>query len=95
MSERGDIGAHLEAWSAGNADAAHIGRAIAMLAPAHRVMLTATYRDHAPPEAVCRLLAIPARPASGFVEAFRAAQEAVEATVLSLKHDLEYDQLAA
>ena len=93
--ERKDINARLEAWAAGGAGAASIEQAMPLLTSAQRTMLHACYIEQARPEVVCRRLSIPARPASEFVSRFRAAQEAIEAAALSIKHDLEYDQHAA
>lgn len=95
MSGRKDIGARLEAWAAGGADAALIEQAMPLLTVAQRTMLHACYIEQTRPEVVCRRLSIPARPAAEFVQRFRAAQAAVEAAALSIKHDLEYDHHAA
>lgn len=43
-----------------------------------RLLLWWCYIEQARPEVVCRKLSIPTRPASEFVERFRAAQEAIE-----------------
>jgi len=62
-------------------DAVRIERGMRLLTVAHRLMLHWCYIEQARPEVVCRKLSIPARPASEFVERFRAAQEAIEDAV--------------
>lgn len=61
-----------------DADAIAIERGMRFLEVAHRLMLFWCYIEQARPEVVCRKLSIPARPASEFVQRFRAAQEAIE-----------------
>ena len=43
-----------------------------------RLLLDWCYIEQAQPEVICRKLSIPVRPASEFVDRFRAAQEAIE-----------------
>jgi hypothetical protein len=59
-------------------DAVRIERAMRVLPVAQRLLLHWCYIEQARPEVVCRKLSIPIRPASEFVERFRAAQDAVE-----------------
>lgn len=48
------------------------------LSTLHRLLLHWCYIEQAPPELVCRKVAIPVRPASEFVSRFREAQAAIE-----------------
>jgi hypothetical protein len=62
-------------------DAWRIERAMPALELHHRLMLWWCYIRMAQPEVVCRKLGIPHRPATEFVEKFRAAQSAIEVLV--------------
>ncbi|QGZ42704.1 hypothetical protein IP92_05765 [Pseudoduganella flava] len=61
------------------ADAWLIERTMPQLPLNHRLMLWWCYIRMAQPEVVCRKMGIPHRPATEFVEKFRAAQAAIEA----------------
>jgi hypothetical protein len=61
-----------------DADAYRIEQGMRKLTVQHRLMLHWCYIEQARPEIVCRKLSIPVRPASEFVERFRAAQAAIE-----------------
>jgi len=62
-------------------DAMLIERGMRELMTLHRLMLYWTYIEMARPEIVCRKVSLPARPASVFVDTFRAAQGAIELAV--------------
>lgn len=62
-------------------DAWKLERGMRDLPTAHRLMLWWCYIQMVPPEVVCRKMGIPQRPATEFVEKFRAAQAAIEVIV--------------
>jgi hypothetical protein len=61
-----------------DSDAIKIELAMRKIPFAQRLLLDWCYIEQARPEVICRKLSIPVRPASEFVERFRAAQEAIE-----------------
>jgi hypothetical protein len=63
------------------ADAALLERGMRELETKHRMMLYWCYIRQVQPEVVCRKLAIAHRPATVFINLFRQAQRAIEATV--------------
>lgn len=86
MTERKDIGGRLENWAGlyqpsaccDLADAKLLDGAMTTLAEQPRTLLWLCYIDKEKPEAICQQLGIPLRPGALFVEAFHAAQSAIE-----------------
>lgn len=64
-----------------DSDAIRIEMGMRKLPFQQRLLLDWCYIEQARPEVVCRKLSIPIRPASIFVELFRAAQDAIEEIV--------------
>lgn len=67
-------------------DAAALERNMRLLSYRDRVMLKLCYIDQAQPHEVCRKLSIAHRPATVFVDRFRAAQATIEALVNTDRH---------
>lgn len=59
-------------------DAVRIEQGMRELSTFDRLLLHWCYIEQARPEVICRKLSIPVRPASEFVDRFRAAQDAIE-----------------
>jgi hypothetical protein len=67
-------------------DALRVELAWRIQTPKNRDLLLWTYINNARPEVICRKLKIPARPVSAFIEAFRAAEDAIEKTLDLKQH---------
>lgn len=68
-----------------DSDAIRIELAMRQIPFQQRLLLDWCYIEQARPEVICRKLSIPLRPASEFVDRFRAAQQSIEQLVDTAK----------